>query len=246
MDFFDLVNISERYQELINPSSTEKVLRLGKILGLREGSRVIEFGSGFGEILAIWAKAYGITGVGIELREYACDRSRKKMDELGLADKIETVHGKGAEYKFEERSYDVAACIGATFVFGDYRKTIQAMSKAIKPEGKLAIGEPYWQTEVVPPKYAKEMPDIHTRIELLEIAHEEGFDIEYSIPASRDDWARYEAENWFGLVRWLEENKGHPEFEDVLKFLRKNQEEYFRYGRQYMGWAMFSLNPIKY
>jgi hypothetical protein len=32
MDFFDLVNISERYMELLNPTSTEKILTIGRIL----------------------------------------------------------------------------------------------------------------------------------------------------------------------------------------------------------------------
>ena len=53
MEFFDLVNISERYMELVNPSTTEKVAKVGQVLGLKEGSSVIEFGSGYGEILAI-------------------------------------------------------------------------------------------------------------------------------------------------------------------------------------------------
>jgi protein-L-isoaspartate O-methyltransferase len=246
MEFFDLVNISERYLELINPTTSEKVVKIGKVLGLKEGSRVIEFGSGYGEILALWGDAFGIEGVGIDIREHCCNRARKKMEERGFGNRIEIVCGKGAEYKFEESSFDAAACIGASFVFGDYRSTIQAMKKAIHENGKLAIGEPYWLTELVPPDYAKQEVGIHTEYELLRITREEGFDIEYVVRASNDDWDRYESDNWYGLMRWIEGNRGHPEFQEVVDHFHKYQDEYFRYGREYLGWAMYVLNPVRY
>jgi len=53
MEFLDLKNISERYLELVNPTSPKKILAVGKVLGLKEDSRVIDFGCGFGEVLAL-------------------------------------------------------------------------------------------------------------------------------------------------------------------------------------------------
>lgn len=49
MDFFDHFNISERYMELLNPTSTAKVMTVGKMLGLKPGNRIIDFGCGFGK-----------------------------------------------------------------------------------------------------------------------------------------------------------------------------------------------------
>jgi len=62
MKFFDLVNISERYMEIVNPSTLEKVLTIGKVLGLKEGNRVIDFGCGYGEVLSLWRQHFGISG----------------------------------------------------------------------------------------------------------------------------------------------------------------------------------------
>jgi SAM-dependent methyltransferase len=247
MDFFDLKNISERYMEILNPSTSEKILKVGEISGLKEGSRVIEFGCGFGEILALWGGAFGISGVGIDIRQYACDRARKKMRDRELADRIEIVWGKGAEYDFEKGSYDVAACIGASFVFGGYRETIRGMKIATGSRGKLVIGEPYWRTELIPPVYARaEVQGVHTESELWHITREEGFDIGYVVRASHDDWDRYQSDNWYGLIRWIEENPDHPERQQVIDHLHQDQEEYFRYGREYLDWAMYVLVPICY
>jgi cyclopropane fatty-acyl-phospholipid synthase-like methyltransferase len=246
MTFLDLKNISERYIELINPSTPEKALTIGRVLGLKKGSRVIEFGCGYGEILSLWAERFGISGIGIDVREHACERARRKMAERGFTDRIEIVCGDGAKYPYEKQSFDVAACIGASFIWGGYRNTIRGMKDAIRADGKLAIGEPYWLNERVPPEFAQKEQSIHTENELLRIARAEGFDFEYAVRASHDDWDRYEADNWRGLIHWIEENPDHPERQQVIDHLHESQDEYLRYGREYLGWAMYVLNPVRY
>ena len=49
MEWYDLVNISERYMELVNPSSPEKVIKIGQILRLNDATRVLDMGCGFAE-----------------------------------------------------------------------------------------------------------------------------------------------------------------------------------------------------
>jgi hypothetical protein len=120
------------------------------------------------------------------------------------------------------------------------------MKDAIHPKGKLVIGEPYWIKEPVPEEYRKKIESVHTEIELLKIAREEGFDIEYMVRANNDDWDRYEASNWYSLSRWIEENQDHPELQKVVDWYHEIQDEYLKYGREYCGWAVYILNPIKY
>jgi len=243
MDRFDLYNISEAYMELLNPTSPEKIITLGKYLGLKKGSRVIDFGCGFAEPLVLWAEEFGISGTGIDIRPHACERAKAKLVKNGLADRIEIVCAPGADYLFEPGCCDAATCIGATFVFGGFRQTIQAMSRAIGKRGRLGIGECYWLSDHVPPEYAQRETTVLPEPELLRITREEGFDVECVVRSSHDDWDRYRSDNWHGLVRWLEENPGHPEREQVYKYLRDSQDEYFRFGREYFGWAMYALAP---
>lgn len=229
--------------ELLDPSTTEKIVKLGQMLRLKEGSRIIDFGCGCAESLALWAEKYGIVGTGIDISEDFCDRARKKLTARGLSDRIEIVCCRGADYVFEEGVFDVATCIGATFVFGGYRETIQTLKRAIKANGRLGIGETYWQTDQVPPEYAQKMIGTHSEWELLRMTRDEGFDLEYIVRASQDDWDRYCSDNWHGLIRWLEDNPAHPDRRQVLEHLHSDQEEYVRFIRKYMGWAMYALTP---
>ena len=244
MDFFDLVNISERDMELINPSTPEKILTVGRSLALRAGCRVVDFGCGYGELLALWTEHFGISGVGIDVREHACERARNKMIERGFADRVQIVCANAAEYLFEKQVFDVAACVGASFIWNGYRPTIRAMREAIHATGRLVIGEPYWATRHVPPVYVRQEPRVHAEHELLRIAREEGYDFEYVVRASHDDWDGYEASNWRGLVRWMADNPDHEERQEVIDHLHRIQDEYLRYEREFLGWAIYVLNPI--
>ncbi len=243
MEFFDFVNISERTIELINPLTPEKVVLTGKYLRLREGARVIDFGSGYAEPLVIWAENYGVSGIGIDIRQHVCDRALQKLKARGLQDRIKIVCGKGAEYTFEEGAFDAATCIGASFIWKGFEPTLKAMRSAIKPRGRIAIGEPYWVSPDVPAKVREAEPDFLTEPELLRIIRKEGFELEYVIRSSPDDWDTYEASNWHGLILWLEENPDHPERQEVIDYLHKNQDEYAGYLRQNLGWAVYVLAP---
>jgi ubiquinone/menaquinone biosynthesis C-methylase UbiE len=243
LDFFNLMSISHRYLELLNPSTTEKIIKLGQMLRLKEGSRIIDFGCGCGEPLALWAEKFGIVGIGIDISEDFCDRARKKLTARGLSDRIEIVCCPGADYVFDKDAFDAATCIGATFIFGGYRETIQTLKRAVKANGRLGIGETYWQTDLVPPEYAQKQMGTHSEPELLQMTHDEGFDLEYVVRASQDDWDRYYSDNWCGLIRWLEDNPAHPDRRQVLEHLHSDQEGYIRFMRKYMGWAMYALTP---
>lgn len=246
MDFFDLVNISETDMELVNPSTPEKIIRAGSALHLEHGDRVIDFGCGYGEVLALWAEKFGISGTGIELREHACHRAVTKMIDRGLAERIEIVCGNAADYLFTPHSFDAAICLGASFIWGGFQGTIQAIEKAVRSGGRLAIGEPYWLSESVPQECKSTEPSVGHEVELLAIARQEGFDIEYVIRASQDDWDGYEAGNWQALVRWIAENPDHPERQEVIDHLHNDQAQYFKWNRPFLGWAIYILHPVSY
>lgn len=244
MEFLELKNISERYLELLNPTTPEKILTAGRVAGLKSGSRLIDFGCGYGEELILWAKAYGITGLGIDLRPAACERARRKIETEGLAGRIEIACGRAAEYHFEPGSYDFAACVGATFCWeGGFQEAIAAMKKAIRPGGRLIVGEAYWHHSHVPAEFAQRELPIRPEPELLRLAHEASLEPIYVLHSSHDDWDHYESENWRGLSDWLDENPTHPEREEVLRHLHESQEEYVQYGREYLGWALYLLKP---
>ena len=175
-----------------------------------------------------------------------CNRASEKIEKKGLWDRIEIVCEDGAKYPFEEGAFDVATCIGASFIWKSYEPTLKNMKKAVREKGKMAIGEPYWQKKDVPQEYLERNKGILTEHELLQITHKEGFEFQYIVRANSDDWDRYETGNWDGFIRWLEDNPDHPERQDVIDRLHEVQRDYLQYGREYIGWAIYVLSPLDY
>jgi len=163
----------------------------------------------------------------------------------GLSNQIEIVCSHAADYVFEEGAFDAATCVGATFIFGGYQQTIQVMKRAVHQGGRLGIGETHWLSTQINPDYAQKQTSTHTETELALFTRDEGFELEYIIRSSQDDWDRYISDSWYGLLRWLENNPNHPDHEQVFKHFRTDQDDYLQFQRQYMGWAMYCLAPIQ-
>lgn len=246
MNFLELKNISEAFMELVNPTSTEKIIKAGQVAGLKRGNKVIDFGCGFAEPLILWAERFGISGVGIDIRPYACERAKNKIMERGLSDRLEVVCEDAAHYVYPPHSFDLASCIGATFIWGTFRDAVHAMKNAILPTGRLVIGEAYWLMDDIPVEFRSQQTEVTTEVELLQGARQEGFDFEYVLHSNHDEWDRYEADNWYALLRWIEDNPEHPERQQVIDHLHESQDEYARYGRMYLGWAIYILNQVRY
>jgi hypothetical protein len=170
----------------------------------------------------------------------------KKITERNLLEQLEIVCGEAAKFEYTPHSFNFATCIGATFAWSSFKDAIHAMKAAVIPQGKLVIGEAHWLVDNVPSEFRTQQTEVITEVELLQAAREEGFDFEYVLHSSHDDWDRYEADNWYGLLRWIEENPQHPERQQVIDHLHESQDEYIRYGRMYFGWAIYVLNPIWY
>ena len=246
MEFFELMDISHNYLEILNPTSREKILAVGDVLNLNADSHVIDFGCGKGELLVLWAEKFGISGTGVDISERFSEKARNTIQERKLDRNVEIVCANGSEYTTDEK-YDAGLCIGATFIWGGFRQTIQALKQFVKPDGRLAIGEVYVSNDMPREYIDTHLPETtRHEYELLQTAIDEGYDVEYAVRASHDDLDRYEAGNLRGLVKWLNENPTHPERQEVIDRLRGNQDEYFRYGREYLGWAIYVLSPIMY
>jgi cyclopropane fatty-acyl-phospholipid synthase-like methyltransferase len=240
MDFLEIKNISEREMDLLNPFSEDKVRRIGQSLTLEPGDRVIDFGCGFAEVLILWAQWFGITGIGIDIRPYACSRAEEKITQVGLLDKLKIVCQNGSDYPFEAGFFDVAACFGATFIWGGFRETVQTLKKAIRPGGQIVIGEAYWRHDQVPSDIL-EKEKFPTELEIWQIARDEGLTIKTVARASETDWDRYQSAEWQSLLNWIEENPSHPDCQQVIGHLLQGQKEYFSYGRAFLGWGVYVL-----
>lgn len=117
LDIPRIFNITESAHRIHNPFTSEKLATLGAALRLERGTRVLDLGSGSGEMLCTWARDYGITGVGIDMSQLFSEQAKLRAEELEVSDRVKFIHGDAVGYVTEEK-VGVAACIGATWIGG--------------------------------------------------------------------------------------------------------------------------------
>src|SRR5512138_2343236 len=129
MDIPRIFNVTESAHRIHNPITPDKLATLGAALRLEPGARVLDLGSGSGEMLCTWARDHGITGTGVDLSQLFSEQAKRRAEELGVAGQVRFIHGDAAGYVSDEK-VGVAACIGATWIGGGVAGTIELLAQS--------------------------------------------------------------------------------------------------------------------
>lgn len=247
MDIPRIFNITESAHRIHNPITPEKLATLGAALRLEAGARVLDLGSGSGEMLCTWARDHGIVGSGIDMSQLFTEQAKRRAEELGVAHQVSFIHGDAAGHVSEEKA-DVAACVGATWIGGGVAGTIELLARSLGAGGIILIGEPYWR--VLPPTeevakgcLAHSTADFLLLPELLASFGRLGYDVVEMVLADQDGWDRYEAAKWLTMRRWLETNPDDELAREVRAQLTSEPGRYAAFTREYLGWGVFALMP---
>lgn len=237
--------IAEANHRILNPFSAAKLRLLGEVSRVRPGTRVLDLACGKGELLCTWAAGFGATGHGVDLSEVFLAAARERARELNVADRVSFEHGDAGRYRASER-FDVAACIGASWIRGGLKGTIELLRTAVKPDGLILVGEPYWIDE--PPAAARRAlgladDDFASLAGTLELFDTSAVELVEMVLADPGDWDRYMAAQWWTVREWLTANAGHPDAAEFRALLDASRRSYLAYGRRHLGWGVFVLRP---
>jgi SAM-dependent methyltransferase len=225
--------VAEREHELQNPTSPEKIRLLGERLRLAPGKHVLDVASGRGGPALILAETFGcrVTCVekAAEFYEAACERSRAR----GLGSLVEFVQADAREFTFEHDAYDVALCLGASFIWDGLDATLGALTPAVRRGGHVAIGEPYWRRWPLPE--GRDDEGFVTLAGTIDRFEQADLPVVSVIAASEDDWDRYVTLSWRALEEWLAEHDD----EEIRRRHDEYKQQYLCWQRELLGWAIF-------
>jgi SAM-dependent methyltransferase len=239
---FTIREISHR---LLNPFTSEKLATLGEAIRPAPGTTMLDLASGKGEMLCTWARDYGVTGTGVDISTVFTAAARQRAEELGVADRIDFIHGDAVGYVANE-PVGIASCIGATWIGDGVAGTVELLRRSLAPGGMMLIGEPYWRVDS-PDKTIIEgcnvagVDDLLGLPELLEAFGELDCDVVEMVLADQESWDRYTAPQWLNIRRWLDANPEDELYDELRAQLTTGPARFARYRREYLGWGVFVL-----
>lgn len=114
-----------------------------EFLDVQEGETVLEIGFGSGYSLVEIARSAGETGrvYGIDVTPEMVKSARKRLEQEGLAERVELCEGDAREMPYEDNQFD-AVYIAATlelFDTPDIPRVLTEIKRVLKPGGRLGV-----------------------------------------------------------------------------------------------------------
>jgi ubiquinone/menaquinone biosynthesis C-methylase UbiE len=238
-------SIRESSHRILNPFTPEKFATLASAIRLHLGMTVLDLCCGKGEMLSTWARNHQVTGIGIDISTVFLAAAIERAAELGVADRVAFVHGDASTYVAAEL-FDVAACVGATWIGDGVAGTVALLERSLRPGGLMLIGEPFWRAE--PPSqeaieacHARTKDTYQTLPGLVTLFGDLSYDLVEMVQADEDSWDRYRAAQWLNLRTWLDANPDDELAPELRSELSQAPLDYARYERALLGWGVFAL-----
>lgn len=249
MKFWKYFSVSHADLNILNPSSEAKLDALVNLLDLDSDARLLDIACGKGEFISRAIRHWQCTAVGIDLSPYFIADARKHVVQTGIADSVELLEQDGCTYEAEESSFDVASCLGASWIWGGYSGTLDALAKWTKPGGLVISGEPYWKKPPEPHQceaMGVTAETYGTHEGNVQLALDKGLGALYTLVSSDDEWDHYQSAQWLAVERYARANRDDEDTADILKTSRVFRDQYLEWERDVLGWAIyvFMKDPV--
>jgi SAM-dependent methyltransferase len=248
MDTWRFYAITYRDHVICNPIGLAKLDALIRLLDLPDAPRVLDIGCGKGELLIRLAACFG-GGTGRGFRAVGVDRSPYAVAEMRAAlaarvpeAEIELLEMDAADHHPEPGAFDLAACLGASWIFDGHRGTLRALRAAVRPGGQVLVGEPFWRTEPDPAYLAwsgMRRDQFGTHAGNVTVGVEEGLVPLLALVSTDDEWDWFETLQWRAAARHTAAQPEDPDLPDLIERVERGRHEYLTWGRATLGWALY-------
>jgi hypothetical protein len=165
----------------------------------------------------------------------------QKLRERVPGAQIQILNMDGADYS-PDQLFDLAMCIGASWVYKGHRGTLSTLKTMTKPDALILVGEPFWLKDpddayLVAENLTRDM--FGTHCENVLVGEDEGLLPLYTMVSDQDDWDRYETLQWYAAEMHARNNPGDPDVSEILTRVTRGRTNYLRWGRDTVGWAMY-------
>jgi arsenite methyltransferase len=124
-----------------HPGGRELTLRLGRLLALEAGDRVLDVAAGTGESAILLAEQFGCRLVGVDFGGEQVARANDRAAEAGVADRVRFERGDAERLPFPENSFDALICECAFCTFPEKSMAAAEFARVLAPGGRIGLSD---------------------------------------------------------------------------------------------------------
>lgn len=134
-----------------HPGGLNLTKRLGEILGLKPGVRVLDVASGKGESAIFLAQTFGCEVVGVDYGPRNVEESSARAKTAGIDGLVTFETGDAEKIAHADAGFDAVICECAFCTFPDKRAAASEFARVLKPGGQVGLSD-LTRAESLPPE----------------------------------------------------------------------------------------------
>ena len=127
--------------ESFHPGGLRLTRRLGELLNLRAGMRVLDVASGKGDSAIFLAREFGCEVVGVDFGSDNVKTADARYDAMGTVHLVSFVEGDAEGLEFEDACFDVVICECAFCTFPDKEQAAAEFARVLRPGGRVGLSD---------------------------------------------------------------------------------------------------------
>jgi len=227
---------------LCNPLSTAALDEALDAARVPEGGAVLDIACGKAELLVRLAERGRIRGVGVVLAPAFVRAARERVRARVPSADLRIVEDDGARFQADPASFDLVACLGASWIFGGHRGTLRSLSRWTRPGGCVLVAQPFWRREPDPAYLAATglaRTELATHEDDVAAGRESGLEPVLAREATLAEWDEYEGLQWRAAQRHAAANPADADARAILARARASWDAYVRWGRDTLGDGLY-------
>lgn len=124
-----------------HPGGLELTERLGNLLELNPGQRVLDVASGTGASAVFLAERFGCEVVGLDYSTELVGQARGLAREAGLEHLVRFDHGDSERLPFPDGAFDALICECSFCTFPDKRSAANEFARVLRPGGQVGLSD---------------------------------------------------------------------------------------------------------
>lgn len=129
------------WENLFTPGGLALTQRMGNLLDLRSGQRVLDAASGAGASAVFMAQHFGCEVVGVDYSAELVSQARLRRREAGLERHVTFQLGDSEGLPFPDDSFDAVICECSLCTFPDKRRAAREFARVLRPGGRVGLSD---------------------------------------------------------------------------------------------------------